>query len=591
VITVHFLVDWALRSTILIAGGTLLLWALRAKDPAVRLAAWTALLFGSLAIPLLSVTLPRVAVPAVQRKAAPAVSITMVFAQPSPAPAAIAAHRDAAAPFDWAGFAVTLYGMGTGLLLLRLLVGLAVCRHLLARSRATDQIDVVESDGVSSPVTLGVVRPVIVLPVDWRDWEQAKLEAVLAHERSHIRRRDPPVQVLSAIHRALLWHSPLSWYLHVRLVREAEQVSDDAAVAAIRDRAWYAEMLLEFMQRGVRRAGWQGVPMARYSRPEARIDRILDATALSRGITRWSVAAIVALATPLAYVVAAASPQHGDDAGLKFEAASVKVSAPMAGLAGVQRRAAGERPVRDEVSGGPGTGDPTRIHYPRVAMDFVLLKAYDIDNFQLVGPDWIGAGFDRFDIDATIPANSTPEQFRSMLRNLLAERFKLTAHRETRELAGYALVVAKNGPRFKEAAPVAAKPHDGAPDTSRPGPDGYFPAPDRPGIFFQLAGMRAARSTFREVTMQTLVDTLQNQLKRPVNDATGLTAKYDFVLDYSIEGLNLGSGRMLVGPGDSEPQPDLAGALQSQLGLRLEAKKVSVSMVVIDHIEKSPTEN
>ena len=96
------------------------------------------------------------------------------------------------------------------------------------------------------------MRPAIVLPGDWREWDAAKLDAVLAHERSHIRRRDPAVQVLSAIHRALLWHSPLSWFLHRRIVRVAEEASDDAAVAATRDRASYAEVLLEFMQRGVR---------------------------------------------------------------------------------------------------------------------------------------------------------------------------------------------------------------------------------------------------------------------------------------------------------------------------------------------------
>ena len=137
-------------------------------------------------------------------------------------------------------------------------------------------------------MTLGIARPAIVLPGDWREWDGAKLDAVLAHERSHIRRHDPAVQLLSAIHRALLWHSPLSWFLHRRIVRVAEEASDDAAVAVTRDRASYAEVLLDFMQRGVRGASWQGVPMARYGRPDERIHRILDGTALSRGVTRWS---------------------------------------------------------------------------------------------------------------------------------------------------------------------------------------------------------------------------------------------------------------------------------------------------------------
>ena len=297
------------------------------------------------------------------------------------------------------------------------------------------------------------------------------------------------------------------------------------------------------------------------------------------------------LVIALAILAAAARPQQIDDTTSKFEAASVKVSAlpGAAGGAGLQRKS-GDRPVRDDVSGGPGTNDPGRMHYPRVTLEFVLLKAYDLNNFQLFGPDWLGS--ERFDIDATLPAATTPEQFRSMLRNLLAERFQLKAHRETRELAGYALVVAKNGPKVKPSVEPPAKADDGVPDSQlRPGPDGYFPAPDRPGVFFQLAGMSAARSTFREVTMRTLAETLQSQLKRPVNDATGLSAKYDFVLNNSLEGLNLGSGRMLVSQGNSEPQPDLPAALQSQLGLRLEPKKVPVEVIVIDHLEKTPTGN
>ena len=187
-----------------------------------------------------------------------------------------------------------------------------MCQRLLRSSRATGQmterIEIRESDRVPAPVTLGIVRPAIVLPADWSQWDGAKLDAVLAHERSHIRRHDPAVQLLSALHRALLWHNPLSWFLHSRIVRVAEEASDDAALAVTRDRALYAEVLLGFMQRGVRGANWLGVPMARYGRADDRIHRILEGKTLSRGVTRWSVAAILALGSPVAYVIAAAHP-------------------------------------------------------------------------------------------------------------------------------------------------------------------------------------------------------------------------------------------------------------------------------------------
>src|SRR5258708_17726633 len=147
--------------------------------------------------------------------------------------------------------------------------------RLLRTSRATGRLrgasEIRESDRVTAPVTLGIVHPEIVLPQDWREWDEAKLEVVLAHERSHIERRDPLVQLSSALHRALAWHSPLSWFLHRRIVRVAEDASDDAAVAATSDRAFYAEVLLDFMQRGVRGANVPGVAMARYTRPDDRI--------------------------------------------------------------------------------------------------------------------------------------------------------------------------------------------------------------------------------------------------------------------------------------------------------------------------------
>ena len=181
-------------------------------------------------------------------------------------------------------------------------------------------------------MTLGIWRPVIVLPADWREWDSARLDAVLAHERSHIGRFDPAVQLLSAVHRAALWFSPASWFLHSRVVRVAEEASDDAAMAVSCDRASYAELLLEFMQRGVCNAG---VPMARYGRMDARIRRVLDGKVLSRGLTWRSVAAIVALGSPLAYVVAMAQPQS----------AAAPVAPKPAAVAQAPAQPAASRPV------------------------------------------------------------------------------------------------------------------------------------------------------------------------------------------------------------------------------------------------------
>jgi multidrug efflux system membrane fusion protein len=348
--TIQFLAEWALRSSVLILSGALLLRALRVADPAVRLAAWTVMLCGSLAIPALSAAFPKLPIEMI-RWAAPRVAprpveepaaaghaaVTPTPEEPRSAghaaamPVRAASSQNDGAPkpgggagtrFGWARAAVMAYVLVSLALLLRLSVGLALGWRLLrgsrAAGRATEGIEIRESDRVAAPVTLGIVRPAIVLPGEWREWAGAKLESVLAHERAHVRRHDPAVQLLSAIHRALLWYSPLSWYLHQRIVRVAEEASDDAAVAATGDRTLYAEVLLDFLRapggNAVRGAGWLGVPMSRYGRPDERIRRILDGKALSRGLTRWSVAAILAMGSPLAYLAAAAGPRSAPQA-------------------------------------------------------------------------------------------------------------------------------------------------------------------------------------------------------------------------------------------------------------------------------------
>jgi beta-lactamase regulating signal transducer with metallopeptidase domain len=257
--TLLFLAEWALRSSILILSGALLLWVLRVKDPSIRLAAWTVMLAGSLAIPLLTVVLPKVPLVVLRAAARPVEEPVVSNDAALPRMRSTQGH-DVSTPFDWARAAVMTNVVVALALLLRLCIGLAMGLRLLRSSSATGQategIEIRESDRVAAPVALGITHAAIVLPSDWRQWSSAKLDAVLAHERSHIRRHDPAVQLLSAIHRALLWYSPLSWFLHKRIVRAAEEASDDAAVAVTRDRALYAEVLLDFMQRGVRSANW-----------------------------------------------------------------------------------------------------------------------------------------------------------------------------------------------------------------------------------------------------------------------------------------------------------------------------------------------
>jgi uncharacterized protein (TIGR03435 family) len=498
-------------------------------------------------------------------------------------------------------------------ILLRLCFGVAMSRRLVRSSRATGQategIEIRESDRVASPVALGIMRPAILLPGDWREWDSAKLEAVLAHERSHIRRRDPAVQLLSAIHRALLWHSPLSWFLHRRIVRVAEEVSDDAAVAAICDRASYADVLLDFMQRAIRGANWQGVPMARYGAPAERIHRILEGTALSRGVTRWSVAAILALGAPLAYVVAAvqAAPIQatatqqaatGSTTGkpLTFDVASVKPAIVPDGVTVVGemrgvRKGSGIAIPRN--SGGPGTDDPGRIHFPLISLKALLVRAWD-SYFEIEGPGWLNTQI--VQVDATMPPDTTKAQFQEMLRNLITDRFQLKHHTETKQITGYALMVTKNGLKMEESADQnGGAPGPFSPATKK-GLDGFLVLPPRAGPWCMSQTTLGDRSRMicQQQTTQQLAQELGRMLKSTVTDATGLTAKYDYTVTFAgatEPGGAIASSLPASQPDAAELLPDIFSALQSQLGLKLEQKKVAVEVFVVDHMEKTPTGN
>ncbi|MGJ5819985.1 M56 family metallopeptidase [Paludibaculum fermentans] len=344
-ITGYFLIEWAIRSSVLIVSGAVLLWLLRVKDPSIRLAACIAAVCGSLAMPLFTAALPKLPVVVMQASAAPTLNGTAPMDAPAFAVTMVDGSQAGGAGswMDWSGVLLGVYAFVAGLLFLRLGIGLLLARKLRLQSRATELTDggaeIRESERVAAPVTVGLRRPVILLPADWREWGEAKLEAVLAHERSHVRRKDPAVQFLSAMHRALLWHSPLSWVLHRSIVRLAEDVSDDAAVAVTRDRTSYAELLLEFMQGGVR-VNWHGAAMARYGSAEARIHRILNSTFLSTGVPRGAAAIICLVALPIAYVAAAAMPSRAVRA-----VSNTSVSAgPMAVMASAQT-ASGQGPA------------------------------------------------------------------------------------------------------------------------------------------------------------------------------------------------------------------------------------------------------
>lgn len=309
-------------------------------------------------------------------------------------------------------------------------------------------------------------------------------------------------------------------------------------------------------------------------------------------------------------VLVCAAVAQQPDPQFTFEVASVKPAAPPE----MGRIMMGSR-------GGPGTGDPTRFTGSNMSLTMLITMAYDLKPYQLSAPSWLNT--ERFDIAAKVPPGATRDQFRIMLQNLLAERFKLVVHRETKELPVFELVVGKGGPKFKESAdqtetvPSAAPPPPQAPRQGGPIMVGRDGVPEGlAGRTMMMMSPGRARMTAYKENMEWLAARLSTSAGRPVLDGTGLKKKYDFTLTFAPEGGGMGPGMMGMGPAggggggvmiaqgpgpggggpsdrpaDLEAAPALATALQEQLGLKLESKKGPVSIVVVDKIEKVPTEN
>ena len=238
---------------------------------------------------------------------------------------------------------------------------------------------------------------------------------------------------------------------------------------------------------------------------------------------------------------------------------------------------------------------PGRVHYFG-SLRRLLATAYGLSFNQIQGEDWSNT---IFVIDAVMPRETTKERSRLMLQNLLVERFKLTLHRGTKETPGHAIQVTKSGPKLKETTGEPLQPEASPPPRTRDaylatlGPDGF---PEVAGWSLRAIenGMSMYTSPigwkvfFYAKTMHDLADYLWERMGSPVVDSTALTSRYDFSLTYLPDDAPPPSGTLAD---RFRPAPNISQALESQLGLNWEKRKVTVEMLIIDHMEKSPTEN
>jgi uncharacterized protein (TIGR03435 family) len=240
--------------------------------------------------------------------------------------------------------------------------------------------------------------------------------------------------------------------------------------------------------------------------------------------------------------------------------------------------------------------DGAMVSFNGMPLKWYVHYAYTVKESEITGPAWLNAV--RFDVVAKLPAGATREQIPAMMQALLADRFKMTTHRESKEFSVYALVVAKGGSKLKES------PLD--PDTD----DG----PGKANVDVNVTGQREGatislgkgasvafegqRLVAKKVTMAYLADSLARFVDRPVVDMTGLTGTYDCTLDYNLDDV-----RALIlssappGPPLPPRQAEVGETTVSLMdslaavGLKMEPRKAPLDMLVIDHIEKTATEN
>jgi bla regulator protein BlaR1 len=423
-------------------------------------------------------------------------------------------------------------------------------------------VAMVSSNTSFEPGVFGLVHPVLLWPrsVGERLGDR-QVEAILAHELAHVRRRDNLAAAVHMVVEVLFWFHPLVWWLGARLVDEREQACDEEVVRWGSEPQVYAESILKICEL------YAEVPLACVagvtgSDLRKRIERIMQNDARAT-LNAWrkivvATAGVVAIVGPIA-LGALNAP--------RLRAQSLAVDPGVPAFAAVS--------IKEHTSGDPGvypitTGPDGTSVWKNVTLRVLLRTAYQLP--MLGGPDWLST--DRFDIETKPKGPFTDAQWPLMWRKLLADRFNLIVHIDTRLAPVYALVLARNdgtlGRQIRQSACVGKEtaPIPGPLDPKNPPPLPCGAARSRPGTL-------AARWQ----TMEEATQMLSLMLGRKVVDRTGLTEKYDLNAEWT------------PAPGPPGPQalgvgPATFTAIEEQLGLKLESAQGTVDTLVIDHVDR-----
>ena len=476
--------------------------------------------------------------------------------------------------FDW--FALAVFGVWATGTIAMTVVRFRTWRQIRAAVRASSPwtiaslpmpagVAVRSTSGVMEPGVVGLWRPVLLMPSGIEDdLTPRQLAAVLTHELCHIRRRDNVTAAIHMIAEAVFWFYPLVWWIGSRLVDERERACDEEVVRTFGEPQTYAEGIVNVCRRYVE------TPLACVSgvsgsNVKNRIRDIMTNRAVANlGAAKKAVLATVGAVVLVAPILAQSVPLPS------FEVASVKPTSAGPPTVGVF----GGAGLRFTPGGAFEANNAT--------LGSIIRLAYGLRDFQTVGaPEWVDT--DRFDIQARGPQGAAETEAPARLQSLLAQRFALKVHRETRNGQMYALVLARAdrslGPRLRQSQVESPGGlGGGGGQCTPPGP----PAP----FNMRLCG----------VTMARLVELyLPMYAGRRVVDRTGLTGGFDLALYFDnrpIPGVGLAGGLRIL-PGAEPPPADAVSiftALEEQLGLKLEAETGPVEVLVIDHVER-PTPN
>jgi uncharacterized protein (TIGR03435 family) len=445
---------------------------------------------------------------------------------------------------------------------------------------SSDDLRVLSSASMPEPGVVGICRPRLILPEGILDrLTPAQMRALIAHERSHIRCHDNLVAVIHMLVEALFWFHPVVWWIERRLIDERERACDEAVLRAGCRPQDYAEGLLEVCRQsiGIRLACVAGVSG---SNLRARVEAIMR-NEIGRPLTigrRVALAIVVATALGLPVAAGALQSQIVAPPAISFETASITSLKPIYGISpstlAIEAHFAKKRLSPQD--GRVETSGPLQL---------LIQAAYGLTHFQVEGGEpWVLT--DRYKIEARA-GNATPDEIRSMLQSLLAERFHLRLRREVRLLPVYELTVANEGLKI-----AAVKDGECIPPK-----EVRWDLIDLEAPLFICGGgqrrvlsqnpetrplpkwPRVVRIEMGSISIPAFIDWISGDLDRIVIDRTGFTAPFNLLLDFAPP--SNPESRLPAYSG-----PTIFAAVEEQLGLSLVATEAPVEVLVIEQAER-----